>query len=74
MTDHPRFRMTVGDVDLRHRHYHGAAQVELFFTLVDAWRAGKSRRATSAARAPQADVGAEGTSTHFSEAVARQGG
>jgi hypothetical protein len=35
MTDYPRFRVTVGDPDRRHHHYHGAWLVDLVFTLAD---------------------------------------
>lgn len=73
MTDQPRFRIAVGDLDERYRHYHGAAQVELFFVLVDTWRTGKWRRATSAAAILQPDAGAIDTTNHHSEIATRQG-
>ena len=71
MTDQPRFRILADDSDERHRHYHGGAQVELFFMLVDTWRDGKWRNATSLAAILQPDVEVTGETKHFSKTGAR---
>jgi hypothetical protein len=72
MTDHPRFRITDGDADQRHRHHHGAAQVELFFRLVDTWRAGKWRSATRVPVVPRPAIVAANITTHILRTAARK--
>ena len=72
MTDQPRFRIVGGDLDERHRHYYGGAQVDLFFKLIDTWRTGKWRSATSRAAILRPHVEAMDTTERFSKTKAQR--